>query len=117
LVRHTFEAWEHGPVLPYLYRDFKEFGDMPIAKRAVGIDKATGEKRPEPYDFGVETTALLENAVEFYSRLSFSELYQRAHVSDGPWDRVWHHENSANPGMKIDNEAIAAFYSRMPLSS
>ena len=117
LIRHSFEAWEHGPVLPYLYRDFKEFENRPITKRAVGVDRATGEKRPEPYDFSGETAIALENAVDFYSRLSFSELYSRAHVQNGPWDRVWHHNGTANPGMKIDNSAIAEFYSQAPLSN
>ncbi len=29
LVKHAFEAWQHGPVLSYLYRDFKEYALRP----------------------------------------------------------------------------------------
>ena len=31
LIRHKFEAWEYGPVLPYLYREFKGFDRSPIS--------------------------------------------------------------------------------------
>lgn len=117
LIRHSFEAWEHGPVLPYLYRDFKEFENKPILKRAMGLDKVTGERRPEPYSFDKETVSMLEEIIDFYSRLSFSELYARAHIAGGPWDQIWGHTENVNPGMKIDNNAIMDFYSRIAISS
>ena len=51
LVRHKFEAWEFGPVLPYLYREFKKFGDAPINSRAIQIDPIDGTLRKVGYDF------------------------------------------------------------------
>lgn len=111
LIRHAFEAWEHGPVLPYLYRDFKEFGDKAITARALGIDKKTGKQRPEPYELDSETEALLGQVVNFYSRMSFSDLYALSHVQGGPWDLVWRHGGAVNPGMKVDNALIKDFYS------
>ena len=33
LIKQSFEAWEHGPVLQYLYREFRLFGARPITAR------------------------------------------------------------------------------------
>jgi uncharacterized phage-associated protein len=33
LIRHKFEAWEFGPVLPYLYREFKNYDHSPCGSR------------------------------------------------------------------------------------
>lgn len=117
LIKHPFEAWEHGPVLPYLYRDFKVFGDRRITSRAMGLDKRTGDRRIEPYDFDVEIESLLQRVIDFYSQLRSSELYLMSHASGGPWDNVWKHKGAANPGMKISDELIKEFYGGRGFSS
>lgn len=112
LVKHQFEAWQYGPVLQYVYREFKAFDRTPIKGRAEGVDPQTGEKRTVVYDFDPDTDELLRKVVNFYSRLSASELVNLSHVEGGPWHRVWNHGGAVNPGMKIANAAIAAFYER-----
>lgn len=112
LLRHQFEAWQHGPVLQYLYREFNAFESGPIDGRATGVDPRTGERRVISYAFDKETEALLTNVAEFYSRLSAGELVRLTHVRGGPWDMVWNHRGPVNPGMKIDNAVIAAFYAK-----
>ena len=113
LLKHQFEAWQYGPVLQYLYRDFKEFEREPIIGRASCIDPGTGEKRVVKYEFDRETEALLTEVVSFYSRLSAGELVKLSHARGGPWDQVWSHLGRVNPGMKIDNSLIANFYSKV----
>lgn len=113
LMKHQFEAWQYGPVLQYLYRQFKAFESDPISGRAMGIDPSTGEKRVVPYTFDRQTEQLLTEVVDFYSRLSAAELVRLSHVSGGPWDTVWNHEGRINPGMKIANVAISAFYAKV----
>lgn len=113
LVKHKFEAWQHGPVLPYLYREFKEFDDKPITSRARKLDSITGERITASYKFDRATTALLEDVVEFYSQLSAFDLVALTHVRGGPWEKVWHHGGRVNPGMKIDDDEIALFYSKI----
>ena len=44
LVKHEFEALKHGPLLQYVYREFKEFEDRPIIGRARRINPDTGVK-------------------------------------------------------------------------
>jgi uncharacterized phage-associated protein len=112
LIRHSFEAWEYGPVLPYLYRAFKNFDRSPIVGRAECIDPSDGKKQIVKYTFDSATEALLQEIAEFYTRLSASALVRLSHIEGGPWHSVWNHEGSANPGMKIDNTNILKFYSK-----
>jgi uncharacterized phage-associated protein len=115
LIRHAFEAWEHGPVLQYLYRDFRQFGAGPIRARANRIDPSTGESKVVPYAFDPATRGLLERVVAIYSRISAADLRNLAHAPDGPWHKVRNHGSKINPGMRICNHEIARFYARMPV--
>jgi len=112
LVRHQFEAWEFGPVLPYLYREFKSFDRSPVTNRATQIDPLDGAKRIVEYSFDSETAVFLEEIVAFYSRMRASDLVEISHVAGGPWHQVWNHEGLIKPGMKIDDAKIASFYSK-----
>lgn len=118
LVRHKFEAWEFGPVLPYLYREFKNYDRSPIVGRAKQIDPTDGKHRIVTYDFDMETDSLLNQIVEFYSRLRAGDLVALSHAEGGPWYSVWHHGGPVNPGMKIEDAKMIEFYSKAtPLSS
>ena len=112
LIRHEFEAWEYGPVLQYLYRDFNSFGSSPITSLAVGLNPETGKKEIVRADFDSDVLQLLEEVVSFYSRRTSGELVKLSHVTDGPWFNVWNQGVSLNPGMRIKNEDIESFYSR-----
>jgi len=65
LVGQQFEAWEYGPVLPYLYREFKSFDRSPIAGRATRINPLTGCGEVVQYNFDGATTDMLTKIVEF----------------------------------------------------
>jgi uncharacterized phage-associated protein len=112
LIRHEFEAWEYGPVLPYLYRDFSGFGAEPITSRAVGINPSTGSKEIVRANFEADITPLLDEVVAFYGRRTSSELVRLSHVPGGPWFNVWNHGADLNPGMRIKNVDIESFYSK-----
>lgn len=114
LIKHKFEAWEFGPVLPYLYREFKSFDRSGITRRAHRINSIDGTAQLVKYDFDKETQHLLEETLKFYGRLRPSDLVRLSHVEGGPWHKVWNHKKVINPGMKIDDDEIAAFYSRAP---
>lgn len=114
LIRHKFEAWEYGPVLPYLYREFKAFDRSPIQGRATQIDPYTGQKRVVPYKFDKDAELKLTEIVRFYGRMRAGDLVEMSHVSGGPWHKVWNHEGRSNPGMQIENSSIADFYSAAP---
>lgn len=113
LVRQSFEAWEHGPVLQYLYREFKGFGSEPIRGRASRMNPENGQLEIARDAFSERTRELLTKVVAIYSRFSASTLRELSHAPGGPWDQVWHHGGKVNPGMRIDNREIEQFYSRM----
>jgi uncharacterized phage-associated protein len=111
LVKQEFEAWEYGPVLQYVYRDFKQAGDSPISFRAKKIDPATGQAVVVGNEMPDELKIYLNKILGFYTRLSAGQLVNLSHVKSGPWDQVWNHEGKTNPGMRISNGAIKLFYS------
>jgi uncharacterized phage-associated protein len=111
LIREEFEAWELGPVMPYLYREFKVFGDSRITRRASKLDRSNGQRVLAQYKFDDEIQTLLTEVVSSYSGLSPYQLVQISHVKGGPWNQVWNHGERINAGMRISNALISEFYS------
>ena len=110
LIKQNFEAWEFGPVLPYLYRDFKNYGDQKITSRATKLDPRTGNRIVAKINLNSDEEEILRRIVSLYSRLTPSQLVDQSHAVDGPWHKVWNHETKVNPGMQINNESIVEFY-------
>ena len=111
LLRHQFEAWQYGPVLQYLYREFKRFDDRPIAARATRINPTNGTKETVPYVFDQMTLDLLKKVTDFYSQLRAGDLVALSHAKGGPWEQTWNHRTAVNPGMRIDDDSISSYYS------
>lgn len=112
LIKHEFEAWEFGPVLQYVYREFKHAGDQPITTRAKRFVPRTGEMAEVTGRLSAEVEDHLKKVLEFYTQLSSSQLVNLSHVPGGPWHRVWNHVGTTNPGMRIKNNSILEFYAR-----
>jgi uncharacterized phage-associated protein len=113
LVRQSFEAWEHRPVLQYLYREFKRFGAEPVRGRAQQMNPYKGRREVVSYTFDQQTRELLTKVIAIYGRFSPCTLRELSHAPGGPWHRVWHHGSKINPGMRIENRDLERFYSRM----
>lgn len=112
LVKQGFEAWPFGPVLQHVYREFKEFDKHPIDKRATKLDRFSGKAVVAEYDFEDELQQLLGRIVDFYSQLRASDLVELSHITGGPWDQIWNHSSTINPGMVIKDDLIVDFYSK-----
>ena len=89
LITEAVEAWQYGPVVPELYRAFREFGYSTISKEA-----------DEPKDvtpLNEETKSLLREVWAKYGRISGVELSAMTHEQGYAWDltrqsdkgRVW----------------------------
>lgn len=74
LFDETLEAWEHGPVVPAIYRLYKEFGSNGIPVPATFVfDK---------YD--PEVRELLDEVYQVYGQFSASALRNMTH-NEPPW--------------------------------
>jgi len=74
LFEDDFEAWVHGPVIPHLYRRFKENGWRPI-------DRVAASPMPEIDD---ETRGILEEVWSAYGQFSATRLEELTH-GETPW--------------------------------
>lgn len=113
LIKHHFEAWEYGPVLPYLYREFKAFDRSAITGRAKRLDPVTGHYQVAAANLDKDSRELLEKVVSFYTRMRAGDLVELSHAEGGPWSVVWNHGGKVNPGMRIDDGEIKVFYSKV----
>ena len=90
LFEEDFEAWIHGPVIPTLYREYKDFGWKPIIK---DVQKPI---------FSEDVRNFLEEVAEVYFACDAYELERMTHQED-PWFK-------ARGGLSMDapsNEVIS----------
>lgn len=100
LFQNTIEAWEHGPVVPDVYMEYKEYKNNPIRASQVDYDAFTSCE--------FET---ITDVFAYYSRYSASGLREMSHQYDSPWANVY------KPGVKhleITIESMKDYYKRQP---
>ena len=109
LVAGYFEAWDHGPVHPLVYRSFKKAGRGPISFRVEGVDAMTGTPRPLPEVASPQALSLIWKVLSGYTRSSLSILLDISHArGGGPWHFVMAKaEHSPVVGMRITNDVMA----------
>jgi uncharacterized phage-associated protein len=88
LLRDPIEAWPYGPVIPALYREFKQLGNGTIEGRAFDFDFDRGENVILHGDFLADTRALLELVWQTYRDYNGPELTAMTAEPGTPWDRV-----------------------------
>ena len=107
LVSGYFEAWQHGPVHPLVYRTFKDAGRAPISIRAKGVDILTGQSRSLPAVDDPQAIRFILKVLIAYGRLSAGSLINVTHAKDGPWDyTVRRSRHSTVLGMRITDDVI-----------
>ncbi|MHA3020435.1 Panacea domain-containing protein [Mycobacterium sp. BMJ-28] len=82
LFRAGFEAWEHGPVCPPVYRAFSDYGSGPIANVRVDLPRLATK-------IAANELAVLEQAWTDYGDWSVAELWDDVHRPESPWERVY----------------------------
>ena len=81
----------------------------PISTKS-GASPATTEREICPIELRQEDFDFLEPLVGRYLKMSASKLIELSHVSGGPWDQVYNHEDESNPGMHISNALIRDWF-------
>ena len=113
LVTGYFEAWDHGPVHPLVYRSFKPAGRNPISFRADGVDALTGVPKPLPKVTSPLVLSLIWKVLSGYTRSSLSILLDISHARGGPWQFVMaKSEYSPVLGMRITDDVILERFKR-----
>jgi uncharacterized phage-associated protein len=98
LFEETIEAWEHGPVVPSLYRHFKRF-------------QANSIPRPVDFDPGCFDAAeqdLLNEVFKVYGQFSASKLRNMTH-EEPPWADAYRER----PSTVIDHGAMKTYFSTL----
>lgn len=72
LFSDPIEAWVHGPVVPSVFREYRQYQWSPIAKSG------------EVPRFSAHTTKLIESVIAAYGSFSAAQLEQLSH-QETPW--------------------------------
>lgn len=90
LFDETIEAWQHGPVIPSVYHEFKHYRSDPICERAGTLDMETGSYQiPRVPKADTTTLLILEKVWAAYRGFSGWALRNKTHEKDTPWTAVY----------------------------
>jgi len=73
LFSESIKAWMHGPVVPQVYHEYKDFGSGPIAVAPVNLD-----------DYSDQVRSLLDDVYTVYGQFTASKLRDLTH-GEPPW--------------------------------
>jgi uncharacterized phage-associated protein len=112
LLRQSFEAWEHGPVVRSVWEAFRDTGKKPITSRAKRFDVITGSYSVICDAIEPEQASFLRSIFDAYAYIHAFELSEMTHEKGTPWDAVWNAPNGGvTIGMKISNDEIKKWFS------
>lgn len=100
LFQDTFEAWEHGPVVPAVYAKYKAYGDEPI-------------KSYDPDDIpdvSKDVDDILFGIARIYGTLTASALRNKTHVVGSPWYQVY---KRGQRHIEIPTQMIGDYFSEL----
>jgi uncharacterized phage-associated protein len=111
LIKQEFEAWDHGPVIPSLYSEFKPFQDRAITARAKAFDALRAVTVTASYRLSASDLQCVRELYDFYKKLSAFELSRRSHDFEGVWRQARSlFANGLNMNRRISNDMILAFH-------
>ena len=114
LIKEVFQAWDHGPVLPTVYREFKGCGAEPITIRATKFDPLTARSSQARVSLDDAITRSLRSAYNFYKRIGAFTLSGLSHSDGGPWRHARElFDKGLNPERQIGIELIRRYHQRI----
>lgn len=109
LFEEKIEAWRHGPVIPSLYHEYKNYGKNPIPKgnydSQYDYDKLSGELKLNdiPIIEDKEITKVLSSVWKNYGQRDGVYLSKITHSPSSPWSVVYEEDKNKT----LDDNAIA----------
>ncbi|HLO96527.1 MAG TPA: type II toxin-antitoxin system antitoxin SocA domain-containing protein [Burkholderiaceae bacterium] len=107
LINESVEAWQYGPVIPSLYREFKRFGSGDITAKACGMEGLEYVEVPAPQDESMRK--FLTSIWDSYGKYTGITLSEMTHAAGSPWDEAWK-ANQGVRGVDIPFESIATHF-------
>lgn len=109
LIADKVEAWDHGPVIPELYHEFKHYGKSPIRGRA--YEEVLASIRYDPVIDSSHVEDFLDEVWGEYGEVEAWELSAMTHQPHTPWD-ITRKKNKFRFKMNpiIENDLIEKFY-------
>jgi uncharacterized phage-associated protein len=112
LFDEPIQAWQHGPVIPSIYHEFKSFGKEPIDAKAAIFDLETFDfEHPEIDKKDKETKAILDKVWSAYKMFSGWSLRNKTHEKGTPWSETY--EEGVSDKEIPDNLISAHFKKRI----
>jgi len=107
------QAWRYGPVIQSLRREFREFGSLPITRKARDVKFANDEILEYEYQLQ-ETEAIspfLSRIWEIYGVFTPIQLTNMTHEEGTPWHQIAAHYSFRIPeGITIPNNLIQSYF-------
>ena len=113
LIKDKVEAWEHGPVIPELYFEFRHYRSDPIQGRAqeqITPSISTLENQPSNLEFTTED--FLDAVWNAYKNFTAIQLSNMTHQPKTPWHTT-KREVKFKKNPPIDNVTIQDYYRKM----
>ena len=110
------EAWEHGPVFPSVYHEFKYRGRLPILEPAVDHTFKDGKlvtRTPKIPKSDKDTQSLLDRIWNVYEKYTGGQLSELCHRPGSPWAETKRDIRNAH----IDNDKIKKYYRKLAESN
>lgn len=108
LFEDEIQAWQHGPVVPALYHEFKHFRRDPILERAACFDL-------DSFDFTIpsipesdkDITLILQRVWDAYKEYTAWTLRNKTHANGSPWHQVY---NESDREIVITDDIIKPYF-------
>ena len=108
------EAWQYGPVIPVLYREFREFADAPITRPALDGEEPwlamPAIPNGQDHDWVRELASWVWKRYRGYSALQLSTM---THAPGTPWEqtvRPYLPEGCIPHGLEIPDRLIREYF-------
>jgi uncharacterized phage-associated protein len=108
LLSEGVQAWKFGPVVPSVYRAFKDYGSNSVT--ALGNDLFGCDEVDE------SVTPLLNRVWETYKKYSGTQLSSLTHQANTPWAQTvapYKDKGELPPNLVIPNDTIKAYYKKL----
>jgi len=115
LLSEAVQAWKYGPVVPSVYRMYKDFGRDEITST-----RFNPALRDEYSDLksDANTIDVLDRVYMKYGCLDGLQLSALTHAPDTPWDITWNHSGgNQREGVVIPNNLIKDHYKQKAIEN